>query len=88
MTCVGDWVVALVGRDLDSIAIGACEYIVGSVALVIDVLGAHQSPYSAILIVLGQLVAIISLIILLVQQVISGTSMVLLSGIELILLDL
>ena len=88
MTCVADWVVAFVGRDLNPVAIGACKYIVGSVALVVDVLGAHQSPYSAILVVLGQMVAIRSLIILLVQQVVSGTSMVFLSGIELFLLDL
>lgn len=51
------------GWHLDSLPILACQDIVASIALVIDVFGSHQGAHSAILIVLLQILTIVRLVV-------------------------
>ena len=84
---IGNGVVSLVFRHLDSIAVSSSQDIVLTVALVVDVFGAHEGSHTAVLVVVLKGVAIVCLVVLLVQQVVSSSTMILLSCIELVFFD-
>ena len=79
LACVGDGIVSLVGWDLNACTIFTREYIVGPIALLIDVLCAHQGPHTAVFVVLGQLLPIVSRVVVQVQKVVGGATLVFLA---------
>ena len=81
---VRDGVVALVGRHLDADAFLARENIVGAIALVVNVLGAHEGADAAVLVVLRQLLPIVRLVVVEVEQVVGGAPLILLPRIEVV----
>ena len=75
-------------RNLNSVSILTRENIVRPIALIIDVLGAHKCANTAVVIVSLQVGAILVLIVVVVEQVVGGASLVFLTRVELVLLDL
>ena len=61
MSSLSDWIIAVVGRPLGTLSLLTWQDVVATVALVVDVFGLHQGSHSAVSVVLGQLVAIVSL---------------------------
>lgn len=85
MACVCDWVVTLVGGHLDTLALLARQNVVRTIALVVDVFCAHQRTHPTVFIVLRQLVAPSSMIVVQIEQVVGRTALILLTRIELCL---
>ena len=73
---------------LNALAVLTGQDVVGTVALIVDVLSAHQGSHAAICVVLFKVLAICSLVIVEVQQVVCSAALILLSCIEMVLFDL
>ena len=84
---LSDWIIALVGWHLDALPLLTRQDVEATVALVVDVFGSHQGSHTAVLVVLGQLVAIVSLVVVQIEQVVRCAALVFLACIELILFD-
>ena len=75
-------------RDLNASAVLSSENIVASIALIVDVLGAHEGSHAAILVVLLQLLPLGCVVVPQVQWVVRCTALVLFASIEFIFLRL
>ena len=84
LTCIRDWVVALVLRNVDTVSVLAGQNVERAVALVVNVLRAHQSSHSAVSVVLLQLLPIVVLVVVQIEEVVCRASLILLSCIELV----
>ena len=71
--------------NVDAGSVLAGQNVVRAVALVINVLRAHQSSHSAVSVVLLQLLPIVVLVVVQIEEVVSRASLILLSCIELVL---
>ena len=76
------------GWHLHCLSLLACENVILSIASVVHVLGSDQRPYFSIIFNLLELLSIFSWIIILVQQVVGSTTMVLFTSIEKVTLSL
>ena len=70
-------------RHLDTLALLARENIVAPIALIVDILGSHECPHAAVLVVLLQRLPVLRLVVIQVEQVVRCTALILLSCIEL-----
>ena len=61
--------------------------VVSAIGLIVDILGAHKSSHTAVFVILLQSLAVISLIVVEVEQIVSGTSMVFATSVEVVTLD-
>ena len=75
-------------RDLNAYTLLTSENIVISICLIVDVLGTHEGPHAAVLIILLQLLPLGRVVVPLVQWVVSCTALVLFARIEFIFLCL
>ena len=83
MACVCDWVVTLVGGHLNTLTLLTRQNVVRAIALVVDVFCTHQRTNPTVFVVLRQLVAPRSFIVVEIEQVVGCTSLILLACIEL-----
>lgn len=72
---------------LNALALLSRQNVVSTVALIVNVLGSHESTNSAIFIILLQCLAILSLVVAQIKQVVGRTTLIFLACIEMVLFD-
>ena len=82
-----DWIVPLMLGDLNTYSLLSCQNIETTISFIIHVLCSYQCTYSGIILNLLQFLSILSLVVVETNQVVSGTSMILLASIEIVSLD-
>ena len=62
-----DWIVALVCWHRNTLSLFSGEDIVAAIALIVNVLGTHEGPYAAVLVVLLQALSVWRLVVIEVE---------------------
>ena len=73
---------------LNALALLSRQNVVSTVALIVNILGSHEGSNSAIFVILLQSLAILSVVVAQIQQVVGSTTLIFLACIEMILFDL
>ena len=88
LTGVGDRVVTLMRWYLNPTSVFASENIVCPIAFIVDIPRSHQGTHAAIFVIRLQVLAIRILVVIVIQQVVRSSPLILLASIELILFDI
>ena len=73
---------------LNALALLSRQNVVSTVALIVNILGSHEGSNSAIFVILLQSLAILSVVVAQIEQVVGSTTLIFLACIEMILFDL
>ena len=79
-----DWVVALVLRNLNTVPLLTGQDVVGAISLVVDVFGSHEGSYAAVFVILRQALSVLRSVVVEIEQVVGGSTLVLLSSVEVV----